>query len=241
MWTLSELKSNQKHFEGSAWRVVEGQYTSSTMKLTASLEDQQILEDLLEDNKPPYPKDADGFDYLLATPFRYRPYPYGSRFRKTNQLEGAYYASLTPETAIAEIAFYKMLFFSHAEGLIYPRTGGEHTAVQVKVKTSTLIDLTEAPFHQYTELRSKTDYTKTQQFADDARKTGIAAIISQSVRCPDEGKNITILSLYAFASKKPIKVQTWKLHTRKDRVIALREYPKLSLEFLRSDFNDDRL
>lgn len=241
MWTHSELKSNQQNFEKPVWRIVEGQYTSSTMKLAGTLEDQQILENLLEDNKPPYPDMAEGFDYLLATPFRYRPYPHGSRFRKVNQSEGAFYASLTPETAIAEIAFYKMLFFSHAEGLIYPRTGCEHTALQVPLKTTAALDLTEKPFNKHTNLLAKGDYTATQQLADCAREINIAVIISQSVRCPTKGMNATVLNMNAFASKKPAKVQTWKIHTRQDRVIALCEFPKKSLEFLRSDFEDARL
>lgn len=241
MWTLSELKSNTRKFEGDIWRIVEGQYISSTMKLAGSLEDQEILEDMLEAAKPPYPDEAEGFDYLLATPFRYRPYEQGSRFRRANQPDGAYYASVLRETATAELAFYRRLFFSHSEGIDYPEAGAEHTAFKVGVSTARALDLTASPFAEDARLLDKVDYTATQELADLAREACVDVILSRSVRCPNGGINVTVLSLDAFTSKVPSQRQTWKIYTRADRVIALCEFPNQSLEFLTGDFDDPRL
>ena len=68
-----------------------------------------------------------GLHPLLAAPFRYAPYPKGSRFRRANQREGAFYAAESVITAVAEMAFYRFLFLfrlvvrlrrrHHAEGL----------------------------------------------------------------------------------------------------------------------------
>jgi hypothetical protein len=237
----SELKSNLTEFEGYAWRVVEGQYSASTMKLANSLEDQEILEDLLEESKPQYPEEAYKFDYLIATPFRYFPYPQGSRFRRAGQRDGVFYSSLEQFTAIAELAFYRLLFWRQAEGLVYPEAGCEHTAFQVTVQSEKVLDLTKPPFGEDVDIVSKSDYSKTQAIADAARSEGVEVLISRSVRCPHGGTNINILSLDAFKAKNSNKRQSWTVFTRQDRVIATSEFPKASHEFLASDFDDPRL
>src|SRR5215468_9021159 len=102
-WTASELLSRAAALSGSFWRVVEAQHHVSTMKLTDSLEDQAILEDLIEETKPPVPPNCARLDFLLMTPFRYSTQnPWGSRFRKPNAEAGVFYAAEHPETAIAE-------------------------------------------------------------------------------------------------------------------------------------------
>lgn len=241
MSILSELKSNLTEFEGYAWRIVEGQYAASTMKLASSLEDQEILEDLLEESKPQYPEEAYNFDYLIATPFRYFPYPEGSRFRRAGQRDGVFYSSLEQATAIAELAFYRLLFWRQAEGVIYPEAGCEHTAFQVAVKSSKVLDLTKAPFRDDAGLTDKADYSKTQALADAARGEGVEVLISRSVRCPHGGKNINVLSLDAFKVKNSNKRQSWTIFTRYDRVIAVSDFPKVSYEFLVKGFADPRL
>lgn len=72
------------------------------MKLVDNSEEQDRLEQLLEDSKPPYPEDCAGLHYLLFTPFRYRPHKQGSRFRREGQIEDVFYASESPYTALAE-------------------------------------------------------------------------------------------------------------------------------------------
>ncbi|MBL4837486.1 MAG: RES family NAD+ phosphorylase [Kordiimonadaceae bacterium] len=241
MWIHLELKSKITEFTAQVWRIVESQSQSSTLKITDSLDDQQILEKLLEETKPVLPEIANGFHYLISTPFRYKPYPHGSRFRKAGQPEGAYYASLSPETAIAEMAFYRMLFYSHSPDAILPENGAEYTAFQVGVKTPYALDLTEEPFVAMLELLLKEDYHACQELADAARAAGVQAIISQSVRCPKKGDNITVFDMKAFTSKEPKKTQTWRLHPSRDKVIALREFPRLSLEYRADNFNDPRI
>ena len=61
----------------------------STLKLMDSLAEQAALEDILEATKPPVPAECRHLDYLLPTPFRYRPYPEGSRFRPAGLRPGS--------------------------------------------------------------------------------------------------------------------------------------------------------
>ena len=71
MWTPTELASESHFRAGRAWRVVEHQYTVSTRKIVDTRSEQELLEDILEQSKPPVPRGAEKLHYLLQTPFRY--------------------------------------------------------------------------------------------------------------------------------------------------------------------------
>ena len=43
----------------------------STLKLVDTLAEQALLEDILEESKPPVPPECRHLHYLLSTPFRY--------------------------------------------------------------------------------------------------------------------------------------------------------------------------
>ena len=88
MWTAHALASEVRDLAGNAWRVVESQSQVATMKLVDDLDEQAILEAELDRSKPAVPASCKGLDYLLATPFRYAPYPHGSRFRRAGQRAG---------------------------------------------------------------------------------------------------------------------------------------------------------
>ena len=74
IWTQDALRSEARPYAGPAWRFVEARHRVSTLKLVDSLAEQAALEEILEATKPPLPEDCRALDYLLATPFRYRPY-----------------------------------------------------------------------------------------------------------------------------------------------------------------------
>ena len=111
IWTADALSSNFITLKGNCWRLVEAQNRVSTLKLVDTLDEQERLEELLENKKPPYPYELRSYHYLLFTPFRYEPYAQGSRFRRQGQKEGVFYASEQVETAVAEICYYRLLFF----------------------------------------------------------------------------------------------------------------------------------
>ena len=105
--------------------MVEAQHFVSTLKVVDSLAEQALLETLLEDTKPAIPPECRHLHYLLATPFRYGSlYPSGSRFRRAGHTLGVYYASEAPQTAAAEIAFYRLLFFSESPDTPWPIESG---------------------------------------------------------------------------------------------------------------------
>src|SRR4051794_34928101 len=227
MWTAPALASEARSFCREVWRVVESQSQVATMKLVDSLDEQAILEAELEQSKPAVPLSCTGLDYLLATPFRYAPYPHGSRFRRARQRQGCLYSSERVETAIAEAAFYHLSFFLASPATPLPRNPQERTAFQVPVRTSLALDLTAPPLVRDRELwADPIDYSPCQDLADLAREAGLEAIRYESVRDPAHRGNIALLSPAALGASAPWAYQTWRIFLRRDRVDAIREMPR---------------
>lgn len=240
MWTPDALSSERRAWTGTIWRAVESQARASTMRLVETLEDQEILESLLEDNKPPLPAGCEGLHYLLATPFRYAPYPNGSRFRRADQPDGAFYASLEIRTALAELAFHRLLFYRESPDAALPRNPVEHTGFAVECATEELIDLSAPPLDCEADVWTALhDYSGCQALADAARAADVEALKSISVRDPEAGHNVTLLSPAAFRETAPCELQTWNVFVRPDRVQAICEAPRSGFEFTVADFTRD--
>jgi hypothetical protein len=202
------------------------------MKLVDNSEEQDRLEQLLETSKPPYPEECSGLHYLLFTPFRYRPHTRGSRFRRAGQIDGVFYASEHPHTALAEMAYYSLLFYADSPATPLPDNPVQYTVFSVKYRTNKAIDLTEPPFSTHENLwKDPVDYSPCQDLADEARKANIHLIKSASVRCPNNGKNISLLSCAAFQSKEPEQTQTWHIAVQTEQVVTIREFPREKLAF----------
>lgn len=241
IWTPDALRSDVRSVAGRWWRLVEAQHRVSTMKLVDTVDEQSLLEDILETSKKRFPPECAGLDYLLATPFRYdAAYPYGSRFRRSGYTQGVYYAAEHVETALAEMAFYRLLFYAESPATPFPANAAEYTAFSVGVKTTHAIHLTQPDLSRdaafWTDRQS---YEACQALADTARLASMDAIIYRSVRDPQARSNIAILSPRAFAQKKPADRTTWRIRMAKSGVQALCEFPEQRLGFTPNDFAED--
>lgn len=241
IWTPDALSSEARTYRGRCWRLVEAQHRVSTLKLVETLEEQSLLEDLIEETKPTVPFECRHLDYLLSTPFRYGAlYRHGSRFRRAGRTLGVYYASEEPRTALAEMAFYRLLFFAESLGTPWPADAGEYTAFAAMVATERSIDLTIAPFAaQGARWRHLTDYAPTQDLADIARAASVELIRYESVRDPHAGANLALLTCLAFAEDRPIERQTWRIRLSPSGVQAICEFPETRISFDRTAFAAD--
>ncbi|KAB0267853.1 RES family NAD+ phosphorylase [Microvirga brassicacearum] len=215
--------------------MVESQYVISTIPLVDGLEEQARLEQLIDGTKPPIPEECRHLSPLLYTPFRYVP-TQGSRFRRAGQREGAYYTAATVATAVAEMAFYRMLFFAESPETPLPDGFAEYTAFAVDVRTDRLVDIAQSNRH---ELFHKADYSTTQDFADSARAVGADGIRSKSVRCPSGGATYTWLTCRVFASPAPLHQQSWHMRLLRHGVQAVCENPRSGIEFTAAEFSSD--
>ena len=238
--TPDALRSEARPFRGQAWRFVEAQHRVSTLKLVDSLAEQAALEDILEATKPPVPDACRHLDYLLSTPFRYRPYPNGSRFRRAGLTPGVWYGAERSETAAAEMVFYRFLFYAESPDTPFPDDAADYTAFCVDLATPVSLDLTTGGLAADHDLWAHlTDYAPCQHLADSAREIGAEVIRYASVRDPENGANLAVLTCRAFAVSQPALRQTWRIRIGRSGAQAIREYPQLGLEFRVDTFAPD--
>lgn len=221
-WTPPAPLPEVHTWSGWAWRMVEAQYVASTMKLVDSIAEQDVLEALLDSNKPDLPINAANLDYLLAAPFRYAARAGGSRFRAETD-PGVFYGAENTATACAELGYWRWKFLRDAPNLdnLQPVA---HTAFRTKI-ASDVVDLRKPPYDQNAAIwLHPADYQPTQAFAKLARSQNLGGIIYQSVRHPEPRWCIAILTPTAFVSRKPDKQrQTWWLSVQQDAVLWRRE------------------
>ncbi len=241
IWTPDALQSEKRATSGHWWRLVEAQHHVSTMKLVDTVDEQSLLEDILEGSKRRFPPECAGLDYLLATPFRYdAAYPYGSRFRRAGWTKGVYYAAAKVETALAEMAFYRLLFYAESPATPLPANAAEYTAFSTEIATPAAIDLTTPHLSDDKALWTHlTDYEPCQAMADTARTAGIEAILYQSVRDPQAGLNIALLTPLAFKKKQPVERVSWRIRLAKTGIQALCDFPMQRVGFAVEDFAGD--
>lgn len=241
IWTPAALSSERRPYSGDVWRIVEAQHRVSTLKLVDTLGEQAILEQAIEDAKPIVPEPCRRLDFLLATPFRYEPpYPSGSRFRRPGFTPGVFYAAEAVETAVAELSFYRLLFFSESPGTEPPLGAAEYTAFAATIETEAALDLTLPPLSRDAAIwRHPTDYGPCQSLADIARELDVGVLRYESVRDPEHRANIAVLTCATFARNEVRNRQTWRLRVGAAGVQAIREFPDLRLEFGRTAFESD--
>ena len=189
-------------YVGSVYRLVETQEEAATYSLVDDLEEQAVLEDILEDFKPPYPDEVVTQNYLIKTPFRYPPLNHGSRFG-TRAQSSFFYASEDTQTCLAEAAFYRFVFFEGMETSYPDKVHSDHQLFSVNAKTDEAVDLTRATNSDViAQLTSKTSYAFSQAVGTEARARGATLIrfISARAEC---GVNLAIDNPSVILSDKP--------------------------------------
>lgn len=214
-WTPTALRSEARPWQGSGWRAVEAQHKVSTMALAhGSLRDQALLEDILEEAKPPLPKSAEGLHWLLSTPFRYAPLRGGSRFRSRGE-PGVFYGAEDRKTACAEVGYWRWKFWVDSAGLRQESKSVQLTLFEFHAKTAHAVDLSQPPLSaDHAIWTHPANYEATQQLATSAREAGIELIRYESARNP-RGICLALMTAQTFRNvKRPWRnnQQTWTLH-----------------------------
>lgn len=196
--------------------MVEAQHIASTMKIVDNADEQDVLESLLEASKPSRQDLTTGLHYLLVTPFRYDPRRGGSRFRAAVD-PGVFYGAQSERTAASELGYWRWRFLKDAVALkrLEPVA---HTAFTVDVATNA-VDIRKPPFDVDRAIwQHKSDYSGTQAFARIARETDIGAILYQSVRDPEQGACVALLTPSGFVKPVPKTQKNWFLVVTQDGV-----------------------
>ena len=210
IWQVCEGQKQFQHVEGSLYRIVESQVQVATRAYSDSLFEQELLEELIEDSKPPNPEVANNLNYLLTTPFRYPPLEWGSRFGSADEL-GIFYGTHSVYTTLAECAYYRLLFrnsirFTDTDETI--RT--EHTLFSIDYISDKGIKLHESPFNKFRlELTDPINYAQTQNIGNAMRGSGVEVFEYESARDPKKGTCAGLFSSKAFKQNLPKSQSQW--------------------------------
>jgi RES domain len=232
IWAACSAHARTEILAGAVFRLVESQEQVATNALVSTLAEQALLEELIEASKPPLAPGAAPLHYLLSTPFRYPPLPWGSRFGSRFE-PSLFYSARTPETALAESAYYRCVFWA---GMATPPPAPldtRHTLFGAEVETSRGLRLQRPPFTEFeSRLTDRRSYAATQALGAALREAGIEAFEYVSARDPRGGLNVALFTPRPFASPKPTSLDEWLCETRADRVSyysrhggGIREFP----------------
>jgi len=202
-------------------------------------EEQALLEELIEDVKPPA-EAAAGLHYLLFTPFRYPPLRHGSRFG-TRAENGIWYGSRARATAFAEKAYYLLLFLEGTTAELTPLET-DVSIFQAAYETRSGVDLTRGAFARYTELiSSPSDYAASQMLGREMRADGVEAFLYTSARDPEHGANVGLFVREALSSRKPSVPESWRCVVTHEGVEVTKEdvFRSASFVFKRRLFEVD--
>lgn len=214
-------------YAGKVWRIVEAQHRISTNRLADNAADQRLLEELAEEVKPSLPPAARGLHYLLSTPFRYG-YAKASRFRRAHERPGIFYAAESSATAVAESAYWRLLFFSRSPGAQLPRGTIEHSAYTVRLRVERAIDLTAPPLDAgSTFWTDPEDYGPCHRLAEKARAIGSQIIRYQSVRDVAHRANVALLDPAGFVDPAPKVMNTYHMRLDQRGLDILAAFPSI--------------
>ena len=237
LWQTLRAPRFVRPLRARPFRAVESQHLISSRKLVDSDDEQRVLEELIERNKPPHAAGTASLHYLLSTPFRYPPLPRGSRFG-TRFERGIWYGSLEQRSTLAEIAYYRLLFVEGSSAVLAPLEL-ELTLFRVRVKTRHGVDLTAPPFAAHeSEVSSKNRYDGSQGLGRAMRNARVEAFRYRSARDAEGGVNLAVIDPRAFAEKKPHAFETWWCRVERDGVECLRKshIDRSSVRFPRDQF-----
>ena len=207
------------------FRMVEAQHRISTSRLASSILDEERLERLVEAVKPPIPVEARNLHHLLATPFRYG-HRSESRFRRSGDRPGIFYASEAVTTCLSEMAYWRLRFYAASPSARLPESTTEHLMFSVALNARQALDLTRDPFDAD---RSKwidpVRYSACQRLADKARKIDAQLIRYKSARDPGDGRNVAVLRPDCFENPVPTAEGTWHFRFQDSRLNAIAAEP----------------
>lgn len=186
------------------------------MALVDSVAEQELLEGILEEFKPPLPEEAKSLHYLLAAPFRYMS-RWPSRFRTAND-PGVWYGASELRTACAEVGYWRWRFVRDSDAFDEGLVRTEHTFYPADLD-GPVADLTSSPWSMWqADWMRPDDYTACQELAHAARAADVAWVQYRSVREPAHGLCGAVLNPRALSVGTLTDQLSWVSAVRGRRV-----------------------
>jgi hypothetical protein len=229
IWQRCHGSQQIKPVEGVLYRLVESQEEIATNGYVDTLEEQAVLESLLDQAKPAYGDlsqqgNLDDYHYLLKTPFRYPPLPWGSRFGRHHETD-IFYGGCSVAVTLAESAFYRFIFwFSIDAQPVKAMIKSQHQLFSVEYNTAHGVQLQSAAFSaEQSLLTHASDYRACQKLGSDMREAGVDAFEYTSARDPEQGVCVGLFNIAPLVTKEPKNKTSWFCEVSAQRV-AFSEY-----------------
>ncbi|WP_428821462.1 RES family NAD+ phosphorylase [Microbulbifer sp. MCCC 1A16149] len=209
-----KIRQTSTRLIGRLYRIIESQEEVATRSLVDSLQKQEVLENLLEQSKPARLPGSEHLHYLLATPFRYPPLPWGSRFGGIAE-SGIFYGSKTVDTVFAEAAYYRLLFLNDMDPVPSAPVTSYHQVFSAKYCADPGVRLQAQEWQpHWPALTHTTAYQYCQHLGTQMRDCGIHGIEAPSARAlcagiaqlpPEnsEGINVALFTPQALLRRPP--------------------------------------
>ncbi len=219
LWSDCQGQDQIHPISGTLYRIVESQEQVATRRFVDSLAEQAVLEELLESSKPDYPATDPRLHYLLKTPFRYPPLPWGSRFGRVHE-PSLFYGGRSVAATLAESAYYRLVFIASMQGNPPARPLlSEHSIFSVDYATRRGIRLQQPPFAAHkSALTHRSDYGACQQLGSAMRAANVAALEYTSARACPEAVCVALFESVAFRQTAPTSMSHWLCETTPDSV-----------------------
>jgi hypothetical protein len=228
LWEASWWRSLRAD-ERDLWRGVEAQHVAATMRLVDDLDEQALLEQILEDSKPPAPAVPRHQHYLLWTPFRYRS-PVASRFRRAGEA-GVWYGAEELATACTELAYWRWRFLVDSDGLANSEIVVELTFFQARV-SGPVLDLCAPPWSARRSAWGHPDeYGACQRLAQACRDRGDVSWIRYASARRADGVCAAVLEPACLRIRSMRSQQTWRCKVTRSTVLMAHDDDRLSLHF----------
>ncbi|MFC6635515.1 RES family NAD+ phosphorylase [Microbulbifer taiwanensis] len=226
------IESGKVRLLGRLYRIIESQEEVATRSLVDNLQKQRVLEELLEQSKPQRLPGSEQLHYLLATPFRYPPLPWGSRFGGTAE-SGIFYGSKTIPTVLAEAAYYRLLFIHDMDPAPPKPVTSYHNIFSAKYCADPGIRLQAPAWEQdWPALTHPMDYRYCLNLGRQLRDAEIAGLEAPSARAllaglaqlpanNSEGINVALFEPGALLKRPPTQEADVTAETGSEEVVFL--------------------
>ncbi len=241
LWHSLGGKNHITSLNMKLYRMVENQEEIATTLITANSDEQTILEDLLEQNKPVQSEPVSQRHYLIKTPFRYPPLRQGSRFG-AHWEPSLFYGATKKQTVLAEAAFYRFLFLADIENpdaLTKHNLQSSHSVFYISAHSEKSIQLTQPPFLAHkNEISAADSFIVSQQLGKDMREAGVELFSFYSARLPGAINGAAFVHS-AIKSNHPKEIEHWQCLTQSQRVVFHNAESKNMQEFTFDQFCQD--
>ena len=226
-------------YTAKVWRMVEDQEDAATLSIVDTMDEQALLEQLLDEVKPPYREGTQGMSYLFKTAFRYPPLRHGSRFG-TRLMPSYFYASEKSITAQAETAYYRFVFLHDMQTPYEKEIDSKHSMFSATVSAKRCLDLASSPYERYREqLTDPVNYQFSQAVGSWAvNQREVQLIRAESARLSST-YNLAIADPAVIRSRQPNKIESWLCRTTNNSVSFSSRQATGVITFTLDDFSVD--